>query len=182
MRQDFFTYIPTFKLTFIGNHRPALRNVDDAARRRFNIVPFVHKPPNPDKHLEQKLRAEWPQILRWMIDGCLAWQRNALARPEIVINATEEYFAEQDVIRSWVEDCCETGHRAFTDTSANLFQSWSGYALASGEKPGNRKWFCEALTRLGFHPARDMRSRRYEGIRLKVAAPHHETETDRDWP
>ena len=44
MRQDFFTYKPTFKLMIIGNHEPALRNVDDAARRRINIVPFIRKP------------------------------------------------------------------------------------------------------------------------------------------
>ncbi len=41
MRQDFFTFKPTFKLMVIGNHEPALRNVDDAARRRFNVVPFT---------------------------------------------------------------------------------------------------------------------------------------------
>jgi putative DNA primase/helicase len=49
MRQDFFTYKPTFKLMIIGNHEPALRNVDDAARRRINIVPFVRKPAIVDK-------------------------------------------------------------------------------------------------------------------------------------
>lgn len=45
MRQDFFEFTPQFKLLLIGNHQPTLRNVDDAARRRFNIVPFIHKPP-----------------------------------------------------------------------------------------------------------------------------------------
>ena len=48
MRQDFFTFLPAFKLTIVGNHKPVLRNVDDAARRRFNIVPFILKPARPD--------------------------------------------------------------------------------------------------------------------------------------
>ena len=56
MRQDFFTYVPQFKLLIAGNHRPALRNVDEAARRRFNIVPFLHRPERPDRQLEDKLR------------------------------------------------------------------------------------------------------------------------------
>ncbi len=47
MRQDFFTFLPRFKLQIIGNHKPGLRNVDDAARRRFNLVPFVHTPASP---------------------------------------------------------------------------------------------------------------------------------------
>ena len=65
MRQDFFEFVPQFKLTIIGNHQPELRNVDDAARRRANMAPFVHKPEKPDRKLEEKLRAEWPGILRW---------------------------------------------------------------------------------------------------------------------
>ena len=44
MRQDHFTYTPQFKLTIAGNHKPSLRNVDEAARRRFNIVPFTRRP------------------------------------------------------------------------------------------------------------------------------------------
>jgi len=32
MRKDFFTFIPTFKLLIVGNHRPVLRNVDQAIR------------------------------------------------------------------------------------------------------------------------------------------------------
>ena len=88
MRQDFFTYQPQFKLTIVGNHKPVLRNVDDAARRQFNIVPFTVKPANPDPELEEKLKPEWPAILRWMLDGCLDWQANGLTCPESVASAT----------------------------------------------------------------------------------------------
>jgi putative DNA primase/helicase len=76
MRKDDFTFRPTFKLTIIGNHKPRLRNVDDAMQRRVNIIPFVHKPRQADSRLEEKLRNEWPGILRWMLNGCLDWQKN----------------------------------------------------------------------------------------------------------
>jgi putative DNA primase/helicase len=56
MRQDFFTFVPNFKLLIVGNHKPVLRNVDEAARRRFRIVPFTRKPANPDPRLADKLR------------------------------------------------------------------------------------------------------------------------------
>jgi putative DNA primase/helicase len=71
MRQDFFEYRPQFKLLIIGNHKPSLRNVADAARRRFNLIPFIHKPETPDRQLEEKLKSEWPGILRWAINGAL---------------------------------------------------------------------------------------------------------------
>src|SRR4029079_18211533 len=41
MRQDFFTYLPAFKLVIAGNHKPGLRGVDEAIRRRFHLVPFT---------------------------------------------------------------------------------------------------------------------------------------------
>jgi len=36
-------YLPTFKLIFARNHKPALRSVDEAIRRRINLIPFRRK-------------------------------------------------------------------------------------------------------------------------------------------
>jgi putative DNA primase/helicase len=41
MRQDFFEYVPQFKLVVAGNHKPGLRNVDEAIRRRLHLIPFT---------------------------------------------------------------------------------------------------------------------------------------------
>jgi putative DNA primase/helicase len=43
MRRDHFTFVPQFKLLMIGNHKPKLTSVNEAARRRFNIVPGTSK-------------------------------------------------------------------------------------------------------------------------------------------
>ncbi|MFT8246961.1 phage/plasmid primase, P4 family [Roseomonas sp. BN140053] len=168
MRQDFFTFTPAFKLTISGNHKPALRNVDDAARRRFNVVPFLHKPAKPDPNLPETLRAEWPGILRWMIEGCLAWQRDGLARPRAVLDATTEYFAEQDVLAQWVEECCEQD-RVYGETSAALFASWRAFATSRAEEPRNAKWFATMLERQGFQRVKDcdqFRGRGFRGLRI----------------
>jgi putative DNA primase/helicase len=167
MRQDFFEYIPQFKLLLVGNHQPSIRNVDDAARRRFNMVPFIHKPLAPDRDLEAKLRAEWRVILRWMLVGCLMWQRTGLVRPQVVLDATEEYFGEQDSIRQWIEERCETGKGTLSDTSTNLFRSWTAWANAHGEKPGTTKWFAQALRRQGFKQYRTTKARGFFGIEAK---------------
>ena len=80
MRCDFFDFVPKFKLWIVGNHKPRLDNVDEAMRRRMLLVPFtVQIPPEErDPDLPAKLKAEWPAILRWAIDGCLEWQRIGL--------------------------------------------------------------------------------------------------------
>jgi putative DNA primase/helicase len=98
MRQDFFDFVPKFKLFIVGNHKPRLDNVDEAMRRRLLLVPFtVQIPPEErDPDLPTKLKVEWPAILRWMLDGCLGWQRTGLAAPKMVTDATDEYFNDQD--------------------------------------------------------------------------------------
>ena len=109
IRQDFFTFKPAFKLMLIGNHKPNLRNVDEAARRRFNIVPFTRTPAVKDLDLEEKLKQEWPAILRWMIDGCLDWRDNGLVRPASVREATDDYFASQDILGQFLAEECLMG-------------------------------------------------------------------------
>jgi putative DNA primase/helicase len=82
MRQDFFDYVPQFKLMISGNHKPGLRSVDEAIKSRVNIIPFaVTIPPEErDMELGNKLVTEYPGILAWMIQGCLDGKRPA-SRP-----------------------------------------------------------------------------------------------------
>ena len=44
MRQDFFEYRPQFKLVIAGNHKPSLRSVDEAIRRRFHMMMWTASP------------------------------------------------------------------------------------------------------------------------------------------
>lgn len=144
MRQDNFTFRPQFKLTIAGNHAPALRNVDEAMRRRFNIAPFVIKPANPDRELETKLKAEWPQILAWMIAGCRRYLQDGLNRPSAIVAATNEYFADQDVFGQWFEERCVLRPGAF-EAATKLYGDWETYAKAHGEVPGTAKSFGAAM-------------------------------------
>ena len=176
MRQDNFTFVPQFKLMIVGNHRPTIQNVDDAARRRFNIVHFDRKPEHPDRELEQKLIAEAPGILQWMIEGCLDWQQHGLSQPDAVKAATESYFSEQDMIGQWIEDCCDLkidrGPNFIWDKSSELFESWSEFAMKAGEPAGTQKAFGQALQKRSFEPYRQpgTGARGFRFIRLRPGA------------
>lgn len=172
MRRDNFTYIPQFKLTIVGNHAPVLHNVDEAMRRRFRIAPFDRKPAKPDRQLEDKLVAEWPQILAWMIEGCLRWQDHGLTRPKAMQEATDAYFADQDILGQWLDHDCETGNGRW-EPVATLFASWTKFALANGEPAGSAKSFSGALIKRGFMRgfATDRnRTRTIKGVAVKHAA------------
>ncbi len=168
MRGDFFTFQPEFKLTIIGNHQPSLENVDDATKRRFNIVPFLHRPRSPDPTLTERLRFEWPAILRWMIDGCLDWQRNRLTRPTSVLNATADYFDEQDLFGQWLLSCCDVqqNNERMTEATGKLFASWKSFAAETGEKAGSSKAFSTEMKKRGFQFGRSGAARFFRGIRL----------------
>lgn len=109
MRQDFFEFENEAKLFFVGNNQPGLTHVDEAMKRRFQVLEFSFVPKRVDKSLSERIEPEYPAILRWLIDGCLAWQRDGLSRPEAVMRATNEYFDEQDHVQEWIETRCELG-------------------------------------------------------------------------
>ncbi len=156
MRQDFFTFTPACKLFIAGNHKPGLRNVDEAIRRRLHLVPFEVKipPEERDKDLADKLRGEWPGILAWAIEGCVAWQRGGLAPPAVVVRATADYLDVADATGTWITECCVTGDKCCVrEGSSVLFGSWKRWADDAGEHAGSQKRFAQALQARGFRPA-----------------------------
>jgi putative DNA primase/helicase len=170
MRRDFFTFKPTFKLVIAGNHKPNLRSVGDADRRRFNIIPFTNKPAVVDRQLPDKLRAEWPGILRWAIDGCVKWQQSGLNPPPIVLDATEAYFDEQDLFAQWVEECCDIGPNK-SDTRKALFATWEAFCERNGDKAGGSKTFTQMMANAGFEPVKNTPGnhgqRGFKGVAVK---------------
>lgn len=172
MHQNFFTFTPTFKLLVVGNHKPRLHAVDEAMRRRMHLIPFEARftAENRDKDMPAKLRAEAPGILRWMIDGCLAWQRGGLNPPERVRAATANYFQNQDVLAEWRTERCETGPD-FWEPPTRLFASWREYAKAAEYPVGQMSGFVDRMEAAGFQQLRDRRKGRYwAGIRLRMEA------------
>ena len=167
MRQDFFTFKPQFKLIIVGNHKPVLRNVDEAMRRRLRLVPFLHKPEVPDKNLEQKLRAEFPGILRWMVNGFYDWKKNGLISPAAVGRETKAYFDNQDSFGQWLAECCQTG--TGEAGAKSLYESWKNFNDGRGEKSGNMNRFASLLEKAGFNREKKRTGNFYSGIELLKA-------------
>jgi putative DNA primase/helicase len=169
MRQDFFEYVPQFKLLLAGNHKPGLRNTDEAIRRRLHLIPFtVTIPPERrDKDLKAKLREEWPGILAWAICGATQWYANGLVPPTRVTEATQNYLSEEDAFLLWFDECCAAD--AYTwERSSDLFRSWKSWAERSGETVGSQKRFSQALETRGYVAERRRRDGRgFTGLRLK---------------
>lgn len=180
MRQDFFEYRPDFKIVIAGNHKPSLRSVDEAIRRRFHMIPFaVTIPPEERDHgLTEALKAEWPGILQWAIDGCLEWRRNGLNPPQAVLDATQAYLEAEDSFSTWLDDCCERKPGVW-ELGSVLFASWKGWAERAGESPGSMKRFAQTIEAHGFDAKRTHAGRGFSGLRLSIPS---DGGSDRGWP
>ncbi|MFP6411744.1 phage/plasmid primase, P4 family [Pseudomonas aeruginosa] len=170
MRQDFFEFFPQFKLFVAGNHKPAIRNIDEAMKRRLHLIPFtITVPPERrDKNLQHKLLAERDGILAWAVQGCLDWQRHGrLDPPQRVVDATEEYFEAEDALGRWLDERCVRTANAKSLT-AELFSDWKLWADAAGEFTGSQKRFADLLLNRGLDKWRNgMGLRGFQGIGLK---------------
>ncbi|HYZ31675.1 MAG TPA: hypothetical protein VE684_05255, partial [Crenalkalicoccus sp.] len=80
--------------------------------RRGKGITKVPKNPNtrgnagstrPQDWATRDVREEWPGILRWMINGCLEYQRTGLKPPPAVVEATRAYFDAQDHFGQWLK-------------------------------------------------------------------------------
>jgi putative DNA primase/helicase len=170
MRQDLFEYIPQLKLIIAGNHRPHLSAVDEAIRRRLHLVPFTVVIPEKERDLQlgQKLKDEWPAILRWAIDGCLEWQAKGLNPPPAVREATDAYFENEDTLGEWIVAACDQGANHQVRLK-DLFPSWKAFAEAADDFAGTKRSFADALEARGFrrHKIGHAGDKGFLGLKLK---------------
>jgi putative DNA primase/helicase len=168
MRQDFFEFAPEFKLCVCGNHKPSLRAVDEAIRRRLHLVPFTVTIPTVerDTNLVEKLVPEWPGILNWAIQGCLDWQSLGLNPPSAVRDATAEYLTDEDAFGHWIEERCVLGARCM-GKSSSLYADYAKWCEDSQEKSLSQRRFSQELKRRGYQVEHSMVGSVFNGIGLR---------------
>ncbi|MEK7888247.1 phage/plasmid primase, P4 family [Burkholderia contaminans] len=172
MRQDFFEFKPVAKLLFVGNHRPRLQQVDEAERRRFRLIPFTHRVPEAqrDPDLADKLRAEYPAILAWMIAGAVRVHAEGFASmPTVVAEACREYFDESDTLAAWIDERV-VFDPAFSTPAGVLQDDYQHWFEANGfdGRPMSTNELKQRLVHdYGVRHARDMHGRRYRGLTLR---------------
>lgn len=185
MREDFWEFEPTHKLVFSTNHLPEVRGTDHAIWRRLCIVPFNVTFWNPDdeptpgqprpehlrqdKRLAEKLRAESPGILAWLVRGCSSWQRQGLGTPPDVHQATGAYRRDQDTVGRFLQERCLTAEDAFPspagETTGEFYRVYEAWCAASNEVPVSQRGFASRLA--GQFTKYTSDGTRYRGLRLK---------------
>jgi putative DNA primase/helicase len=166
---------PTHTLFLLTNHKPKADPTDYAMWQRVHLVPFalafVDNPTKSserqrDPKLMDKLKAEAPEILAWLVRGCLLWQRHGLAQPDDVRVATDSYRQAEDLIGQFLAEVCVVGPtvQAQAGTLRTAYESW---CLEQGFRPmSGNKFATYLLGRFGRDDTGRYRS--YLGVGLKA--------------
>jgi len=135
-------------------------------------VPFTVTIPQGerDPSLGEKLREEYPGILAWAVQGCLAWQTGGLNSPAAVREATTNYLDAEDAIGRWLEDCCVLDRGCWTAAGV-LSANYQAWCRLTGEREGSQKRFTQQLEARGLQRHRTNRAKGFAGIGLLDVVP-----------
>ena len=147
--EEQFTFRPQFKLVIGGNFRPALKSTGEEIRRRMHFANFPGAVPVEQRiyDLPEKLRAEWPAIMQWAIDGCLDWQQCGLGKPEAIEEATKDYLDDEDTLGAWMLEYCDKSGEC---KAGDAYKSYRHFVQERGEMPVSQKRFSQRLESRGF--------------------------------
>lgn len=164
-----FEYTPEFKIWMATNHKPIVRGTDFGIWRRIKLIPFEAIIPKDkiDKNLPYKLRAEYPQILRWAVEGCIAWQKAGdLGEPKVVKSAVADYKQEMDLLAGFIDCCVEIDYNCNDRIQASeIFKTYSKWAKENNEYEMSSKKFFNELAKKMPSRGRNAKGAFYTNIR-----------------
>jgi putative DNA primase/helicase len=166
---EFFNFMPTFKIFMATNHKPVIKGTDYGIWRRIKLIPFTTRIPEEkqDKHLELKLRGEASGILNWLLEGAARWKRERLKVPPAILNATDEYRGEMDVIGNFLKECC-IQKPGVSIRIRELFKAYQDWCEENNEHAVSERFLGLRLKEMGFERTRTADARFWCGLALRV--------------
>lgn len=170
MGENFWPLTPTHKLLLATNHRPQITANDDGIWRRQKLVPFNYRIPDDKKDPDfgDKLWAERSGILNWLIEGCLAWQKQSyrFSTSKTINESVEAWREESDVLAPFLDAHCVIDQMA-KEESARLYEWYKGWAESQGDRAITKTAFGKRLSERGFSSGKGKGGLRYWlGLRI----------------
>lgn len=126
-----FELLITFTNTVMANNLPRI-GTDFGIRRRMQVVPWTIIIAKEDQNpmLKADLRAEMSGILNRMIEGALAYLTEGLTMPEAMIEATQAYHEDNDLLGQFLTKCIarDPGNTVGSTALHELFVAWQTWS------------------------------------------------------
>jgi putative DNA primase/helicase len=166
---EYFNFTPTFKIFMATNHKPVIKGTDHGIWRRIKLIPFTTTIPQEkqDKSLEAKLKQEASGILNWLLEGTARWRREGLIAPAVILNATDEYRGEMDVIGNFLKERC-VQKKELTIRIRELYKAYADWCDDNKEHAVSERFFTMRLKEIGFMQSRTAEARFWCGLALRV--------------
>jgi len=153
LRQDYFTFTPSFLLMLASNHDPVLKSQDFGLWRRIKRIPFerTFTRDEQDMTLPDKLRKEAEGILAWAVAGAQLWYERGLQEPEVVKQSTATFKVQSDPLAEFLTtEFCITKDPDDHVTAKAVWDGYRAYSIEAGEQVfKQRRTFMAALGERG---------------------------------
>jgi putative DNA primase/helicase len=155
LNEEFFKFKPEYNLWILCNNFPDLTDKDPAVWGRVKKIPFLMKLKEIDTTLQEKLKSELSDVLNWMIEGCLSWQKEGMKPPEIVLKATEDIKEDFDSLADFFNICCIIG-KEYKITHQYLYTAFQLWAMSVKRYPMSKKAFTQVCENREFERTDDI--------------------------
>lgn len=149
MYRDNFQFRRTHRLVVQGNHRPQIRAIDPALRRRIRFVPFrADFTGKEDRELPGRLWDEAGAILAWMVQGAQAWfEERRLPACKAIDDETAEYFQAQSTVDNWIDLELDQSKPEVRTKAGDLYRAYRAWKEERGEYPQSQTTWGAAMSR-----------------------------------
>ena len=129
-----FEFLPKMKIWLATNYEPKIIGTDKGIWRRLVLIPCRRslREDEVDRKLIFKLREERDEILGWLVEGCLLWQKEGLEMPQCLRDRLNAYRTDMDLIQRWLNEFCEFGVD-YGENATVLYKRFSQYCKENNE-------------------------------------------------
>ena len=143
--RDPFKFEPSHSIVLYTNHLPKVGTTDKGTWDRLIAIPFKASFRGTEEEIlnyaQELYDACAPAVLTWMIEGAKLFISNRfkIALPDIVQSAIDAYRADNDWVKNFLDECCETSlpgvlhDPEFTMMSGDLVTTYRDYCMRNGE-------------------------------------------------
>lgn len=177
-----FEFQPGFTTIMITNHKPEIKGTDLAIWRRLVLFPHdvVINEKDRDPHILDKLTAEGPGILNWLLVGLSRYmKRGRLELPEKVKAATDAYRLDQDVLGDFIREEFTVDANGSVGR-VELYMLYKQYCDREGEPIISNKRVALYLRERSFDDGWSGKKRLWRGLRIKTTAEQERYQNEAD--